>query len=68
MKAQEIRDLTEEELAHRRDEVKRELFNLRLQQTSGQLEKPSRIKDLRRDVAKIETIITQRRTAQRNAQ
>lgn len=60
MKALEFRNLTEEELAQRRDELKKEMFNLRLQQTSGQLEKPSRIKELRRDLARVNTVMTER--------
>ena len=61
MKASEFRNLTDEELGVRRDEVKQEMFNLRLQQTSGQLENPSRIRELRRDMARIETVTTERR-------
>lgn len=55
MKASEIRELTGEELAQRRDDARKELFNLRLQQTGGQLEKPSRIRDIRRDIARMNT-------------
>ena len=61
MNVSEFRNLTEEELSVRRDELKRELFNLRVQATSGQLEKPSRIKELRRDVARLETVLSERR-------
>lgn len=61
MKVSEFRNLTDEELVARREELKQELFNLRLQQTSGQLEKPSRIKELRRGLAKLETVMTERR-------
>ena len=60
MKVMEFRNLTGEELAQRRDEMKKEMFNLRLQQTSGQLEKPSRIKELRRDLARVNTVMTER--------
>ncbi len=60
MKATEFRNLTKEELDQRREEMKKEMFNLRLQQTSGQLEKPSRIKELRRDLARVSTVMTQR--------
>ncbi len=56
MKASELRELTSEELEQRGLEVKQEMFNLRLQQISGQVEKSSRIKDLRRDKARIKTI------------
>jgi large subunit ribosomal protein L29 len=60
MKATEIRELTEAELQQRLGDTRRELFNLRVQQSYGQLEKPSRIRDLRRDVARIQTVIRQR--------
>ncbi len=56
MKAKSFRELTEEELVQRRDEVDRELFNLRMQQATAQVEKPSRIRELRRDRARILTI------------
>ncbi|HNR93194.1 MAG TPA: 50S ribosomal protein L29 [Kiritimatiellia bacterium] len=55
MKASEIRELTGEELAQRIDDARKELFNLRLQQTGGQLEKPSRIREVRRDIARMST-------------
>ncbi len=60
MKVTEFRNLTGEELEQRREEMKKEMFNLRLQQTSGQLEKPSRIRELRRDLAKVNTVMTER--------
>jgi large subunit ribosomal protein L29 len=64
MKAGELREMTTEELSQRRREVDQELFNLRMQKTMGQVEKPSRIRDLRRDVARIETILTERAGAE----
>lgn len=64
MKIKEIRELSVEELQKRRLELKQETFNLRLQQQSGQMEKPSRIREIRREVARIETTITERRPAQ----
>jgi large subunit ribosomal protein L29 len=60
MKATEIRELTEAELNQRLQDTQKELFNLRVQQSYGQLEKSSRIKELRRDVARIKTVMTQR--------
>ena len=60
MKVSEIRDLTEAELKQRLADAQRELFNLHLQQSYGQLEKPSRIRDLKRDVARINTVISQK--------
>lgn len=62
MKIKELRELTVEELTKRSRELRHELLTLRLQQTTGQLENPMRIRTLRKEVAKIETILTERRT------
>ena len=62
MKTSEWKNLTEEELLQRRQEALKEMFNLRLQRTSGQLEKPSRLRDLRRDIARANTFLRQRLT------
>ena len=51
----ELKDLTLPELAAKGNELRQELFNLRLQKATSQLEKPSRLRTLRRDVARIET-------------
>jgi large subunit ribosomal protein L29 len=64
MKIQEIRELTVAELQARKSELKQEAFNLRLQQQTGQLEKPSQIRAIRRDIARVETAITEKRAAQ----
>lgn len=61
MKIKEIRELSVDELQARRRELKQETFNLRIQQQSGNLEKPSRIREIRKEVARIETTITERR-------
>lgn len=49
------KDMTAQELAAKGRDLRHEIFNLRLQQASAQLEKPTRIRDLRKDVARIET-------------
>jgi len=61
MKASEIRNLTDDELRTRAHDSRAELFNLRMQQTGGALEKPSRIRLVRKDLARIETILSERR-------
>ncbi|MEJ0001374.1 MAG: 50S ribosomal protein L29 [Verrucomicrobiota bacterium] len=61
MKIAEVRNLTDSELAAKRKDSRQEYFNLRLQQTTGALEKPSRLGELRKDVAKIETVLSERR-------
>ena len=60
MKVKEIRDLTTEQIVAKIKEDKEELFNLRFQQATGNLEKPSRIRDLRHDVARLNTVLRER--------
>jgi len=50
-----FKDLTAQELAAKGRDLRHEMFNLRLQQASAQLEKPARIRDLRKEIARIET-------------
>lgn len=57
----ELKDLSVAELTAKGRELRQEIFNLRLQQASSQLEKPSRIRTLRRDIARIETQLSVRR-------
>ena len=64
MKSNALRELTAEELQHQYDETQRELFNLRIQKSSGQLENPARLRLLRREVARIRTIIKEGESAQ----
>ncbi len=63
MKIKEIRELTLEELASRKRELRDETFHLRIQQQSGQLENPSQLRTIRREVAQVETVITQKKKA-----
>ena len=66
MKAKEFRELTEDELRNKTQDARQELFNLRMQATSGALEKPSRIRLVRKDLARLETVITERVNAARS--
>jgi len=66
MKINEIRELSLKELIDRKRELKEEAFNLRLQQQSGQLEKPSQLRELRREIARVETIATEKTRANRS--
>ena len=61
MKIVEVRNLTDSELVARKKDARQEYFNLRLQQQTGALEKPSRLNELRKDVAKLETVLSERR-------
>ena len=56
MKAQEIRDLSEKERLEKVTDLGQEIFNLRFQLATGKIENPSRLKSLRRNVARIKTI------------
>ena len=60
MTNKEIRDLTNEQIVKKIEEYKEELFNLRFSQATGNLEKPSRIKELRKLVARMKTILRER--------
>jgi large subunit ribosomal protein L29 len=60
MKIKEIKELSIDELRARKRELRQENFHLRLQQQSGQLEKPSQIRLIRREVARVETVLSQR--------
>lgn len=62
MKANEVRKKTNEELAKELDELKKELFKLRFQHTANPLENPMRIKQVKRNIAVIKTIIRERET------
>ena len=60
MKVNEIRELSTEEINTKLKETKQELFNLRMQQATGVIEKPSRIRDLRHTVARMKTVLKER--------
>jgi len=60
MKASKMADWTNDELIEKLGEHKGELFNLRFQLATGQLENPMRIREVKRDIARIKTVLTQR--------
>lgn len=60
MKANELREMTNEELKETLAELKGELFNLRFQLATGQLENPMRIREVKRDIARVKTILRER--------
>ncbi len=63
MKIEEFRGLKEAELERKTEELRRERFQLRIQQQSGQLEKPTRLREIRRTSARIETARSESRLA-----
>ncbi len=58
--AKDLRDLSSEELQAKAADLKKEIFNLRVQQAMGQIENPMRLRTLRRDIAKTKTILKEK--------
>jgi large subunit ribosomal protein L29 len=61
MKAQELRDQSADELRDKERDLAEQLFALRLQKVTGQLEKPSRVRQVRKDLARVLTILREKR-------
>lgn len=59
MKANKIKEMTSQELSEKMVELKNELFNLRFQLATGQLENPMKIKAIKKDIARVNTILRQ---------
>ena len=59
-KMEDLKTKTDDQLSNDLGELKREAFNLRLQSATNQLERPSRVREVRRDIARIKTLQTQR--------
>jgi large subunit ribosomal protein L29 len=60
MRPEEIRAMSSEELVRKLDDLKEELFNLRFQMATAQLDNPMRIREVRRDIARVKTILRER--------
>ena len=60
MKVNDLRDLSTAEIEHKVNSLKEELFNLRFQLATGQLENPMRIREVRKDIARAKTILRER--------
>ena len=60
MKAADVRQKSDDELTEQLIDLRKEAFNLRFQRASGQLENTGRVRDVRRDIARIKTILNQR--------
>ncbi len=65
MKIKEIRELSREEIPARRHVLREESFHLRIQQQSGQLEKPSQLRAIRREIARLATVLNEKTKAPR---
>ncbi len=67
MKAPEVRDMSVDQLKEKLIDLKREQFNLRVQKATGQLENTARQRQVRRDIARVATILSERRAAAKAA-
>ncbi len=63
MKAKEVRELNSEQLDKKLTELKKDLFNLRMQHAINQLDNPIKIADVKRDIARVQTVIRERQLA-----
>ena len=63
MKASELRELSQDELVTKCDELRGELFNVQVKRSTGQLENTATLGRLRRDIARVETLLRERREA-----
>ena len=63
MKAAELREITIEELGRKEQDLRRELFNLRFQQATGEIENPMRIRAIKKDIARVLTIANEKKSA-----
>mgnify|MGYP001094836647 CR=1 FL=1 len=66
MELKKMREMTEIELAAELEKMKKELFNLRFQNATNQLDNTSRIKEVRKNIARIQTVITEKSKAAAN--
>ncbi|MAU41557.1 MAG: 50S ribosomal protein L29 [Kordiimonas sp.] len=63
MKVSELRDKTNDQLKEQLGELKKEQFNLRFQQATGQLENTARVREVRRDIARIKSLLNEKQAA-----
>lgn len=63
MRTSELRDMTREELAQKESDLRKELFNLRFQQATGEIENPRRIRTVRKEIAKVLTVMAEKAEA-----
>jgi large subunit ribosomal protein L29 len=61
MKAAELRESMMEELERKEQELRRELFNLRFQQATGEIENPMRIRAIKKDIARVLTVVREKK-------
>ena len=64
MEAKEIREMNREEIIQKRRELKQQIFHLRLNRSAGRLESPIKLRQTRRDLARLETVLREKETAE----
>ena len=64
MKAEKVRDLSEDELLKKAEDLQDELLRLRIQNATAQLDRPTKIREARKDLARVKTILAERRRAE----
>jgi large subunit ribosomal protein L29 len=62
MKVSELREITVDELMKKEQDLRKELFNLRFRQATGEIENPMRIRTIRKDIARVLTVVTEKTT------
>ncbi len=67
MRAQDVRDMSPDQLDDKLAELKKEQFNLRFQKATGQLENTARVRQVRRDIARVRTIAVEKQAQQKSA-
>ena len=65
MKMSELREMTNEELNLQLETFREEMFNLRFQQSTNRLENPKRLKSVRKDIARIKTLLTEKESSKK---
>ncbi len=68
MKAQDVRDMSPDQLDDKLVELKKEQFNLRFQKATGQLENTARVRQVRKDIARVRTIANEKQAQQKSAE
>ena len=66
MKPKEVRELSAEQLATKLNELKKDLFNLRLQHATNQLDNPIKIREVKHDIARVKTVLRERQLASKS--
>jgi large subunit ribosomal protein L29 len=64
MKAEKVREMSEDELLKKEEELHDQIFRMRLQKATAQLDRPEKIRDARKDLARVKTILAERRRAE----